>query len=627
MKKKLIIIFSMIASVLVIGLLLWGGVCVGYTDKPHTEKDSTVETAPPAVVHIQNMDDWIEFGNHVNNGTTYSGCEIHLLTDLDFEELPFQIIGTEKHPFEGSFFGNDHVLRNVQIDSSRTDVGVFGYISGAHIQALHLENCDISSEKSYSVGGIAGRSMNSLIEGCTVSGRIQVKNSSTGGIVGCNYGSIESCRTTGTVTGPSPIGGITGENHARINGCTNEAAVSDVTEKPYIAGGTAAGIAARNLGTITGCINFGSIYGGGIALTNKGTITDSYNFGDVYAGISVSAYDYAVIMRCVNFGKASGRHAADILSFAGEEDNMLQYIEVRQCLYTNTSKAGAIREKRGEILAQDNQRIVSPRQQQLEQLLPLLEEQQYEEAYTYLLQADTANRTRLTSGAWLCFSLAIAAALLIFLFLKTRVYLRAKHQMQNGNHMCAYRTFGTILWFWNSRALAQKCFRSHLEQCARNGTYEIGRSGEQPISWIKIGQSDQGIILMSEYALCTHRVHSSSSPVTWKNTELYRELNTTLKEQWFDPVEIRNMSAGISIPEINMIERLLPEAASIKCRPIIPMEGVLSDGEYVFWWILDDPQQPLSQMPMVTPTGTVSSLGKSPAACSIAVRPIIEVRM
>ena len=63
-------------------------------------------------------------------------------------------IGTEANPFTGNFDGDKHLIRGLRT-SSEDYSGLFGYISGATIQNLGLEDVEISSNGH--AGGIAGQ--------------------------------------------------------------------------------------------------------------------------------------------------------------------------------------------------------------------------------------------------------------------------------------------------------------------------------------------------------------------------------------------------------------------------------------------------------------------------------------
>ena len=94
------------------------------------------------------------------------------------------------------------------------------------------------------------------IESLSVRGVVSVsdtKDTTTGGIVGINHGTLISCQFTGVVTGDSEVGGIVGRNEA-------EGTIDHCTARAIVTGKSATGgITGYNLGAITGCTNVGSI--------------------------------------------------------------------------------------------------------------------------------------------------------------------------------------------------------------------------------------------------------------------------------------------------------------------------------------------------------------------------------
>ena len=175
-----------------------------------------------------------------------------------------------------------------------------------------------------SVGGIVGRNDLSIIEDCKnstyVNGRDYV-----GGITGTNYvesgvavrelspepeytSTVSHCVNDGTVYGINCIGGIVGGNgysypsaeseyiHATdtpayISQCINEGIVEAEGAMPlaYISSEKIGGIVGVSTGTVSECVNTGSVsvYGdevGGIAGFTNGIVENCYNEGTVQGG-------------------------------------------------------------------------------------------------------------------------------------------------------------------------------------------------------------------------------------------------------------------------------------------------------------------------------------------------------
>ena len=71
-----------------------------------------------------------EFANSVNSGTSYEGRTVRLKADVSTSKS----VGTEQHPFKGSFVGDGHVL-TVNINGAEAP---FAYVSGASFTTLKL---------------------------------------------------------------------------------------------------------------------------------------------------------------------------------------------------------------------------------------------------------------------------------------------------------------------------------------------------------------------------------------------------------------------------------------------------------------------------------------------------------
>ncbi len=130
---------------------------------------------------IRTVADIIKLSDCVNGGTPFTGMYFLLENSLSFTENPFDDssqyfnpIGkvveggwynpTTYYPFSGIFNGGGHIISNLTIYSG-TYVGLFGYISGAIIENLGIdENCSFTS--NYKVGGLIGYASESSINKC-----------------------------------------------------------------------------------------------------------------------------------------------------------------------------------------------------------------------------------------------------------------------------------------------------------------------------------------------------------------------------------------------------------------------------------------------------------------------------
>ncbi|MCF7918843.1 MAG: PKD domain-containing protein [Candidatus Cloacimonetes bacterium] len=189
-------------------------------------------------------------------------------------------------PFQGSYNGDDYFIDGLYIHRPGELIsGLFGYTSGAVIEALGVTNIDLTA---YDV---------------------------TGGLVGYNYNSvINECYTTGSVTGDSFVGGLVGNNDfsSVISECYATCSVSGVV---FNIGGLV-GFNSVN-SSIISCYATGHVIGnydhtGGLVGFNyeNSTISNSYSTGsvdgDYYVGGLVGKNrDNSIISNCYSRGNVT----------------------------------------------------------------------------------------------------------------------------------------------------------------------------------------------------------------------------------------------------------------------------------------------------------------------------------
>ena len=100
--------------------------------------------------------------NCIGSNPNYVDKNYILVDDIDMDDLTFarfSIIGNMNYPFEGVFDGRGHKIINFSLDTyGRYYVGLFGYIKGAEIKNLGLEDINITTQDCNWVGGLAGHS-------------------------------------------------------------------------------------------------------------------------------------------------------------------------------------------------------------------------------------------------------------------------------------------------------------------------------------------------------------------------------------------------------------------------------------------------------------------------------------
>lgn len=238
---------------------------------------------------ISTADDLDQFRNIVNSwyqqawGVLTQDIDLSQLTD-ETERENWTPIGNNTDKYTGTFDGAGYEIRNLKINRSDEDyVGLFGYL------------------------GSRGVIKNLSVSGTVIGGRY------TGGIVGCNDGTVANCTNEGAVTSDtyySYVGGIVGDNSGAVTNCSNSGTVTG-TKSRY-----AGGVVGFNNGTVTNCCNSRTVTGdnnvGGIVGDNGdgGAITNCSNSGNVigegdYVG-GIIGLNYATVMNCSNFGAVTG---------------------------------------------------------------------------------------------------------------------------------------------------------------------------------------------------------------------------------------------------------------------------------------------------------------------------------
>ena len=266
---------------------------------------------------IKNATDFYDFATLVNSGTTFAGKTITLANDVDLSSYADWIpVGTEEHPFEGTFDGNGKNITGLTITDCTGDFhGLFGYNKGT-LKNFTVSGTITSTAAGNYIGSVAGLNAGT-ISGVTSSVTVDVENGGeqVGGIVGVNTngtwfdtsntqktiegaaGLIENCANIGNVTGVKQVGGIAGENGATVNACYNSGKVDGTNNSSKNGVG---GIAGRNgnnntavtVAVISNCYNKGEVgrsgqkWVGGITGFNnaKSSVTNCYNVGNIVKG-------------------------------------------------------------------------------------------------------------------------------------------------------------------------------------------------------------------------------------------------------------------------------------------------------------------------------------------------------
>jgi len=218
----------------------------------------------------------------------------------------YSIFTYDARPFTGSYNGNGFSISNLTIinNEPQTDQyserhGLFAYTQNAAIKNITLKNIDYHFDKSTTnytdqaarqyhfgavVGGICAMADGGVFEGCTIHGRISLKNcasAAVGGIVGSSI-------YPGTTV-------INSHNYADITINSNQKYNDDPKK----------GIAEINCGGIVGLGGMGDI----TLSSNHGNISAIGDYSVMVGGIAGETS--SLIENCVNFGKITAKTTSD----------------------------------------------------------------------------------------------------------------------------------------------------------------------------------------------------------------------------------------------------------------------------------------------------------------------------
>ncbi len=296
---------------------------------------TTIPSISGGVYQIATAEHLAWFANAVNNGTTT--IKAVLTADIELNspgstENEWTPIGTTEHPFEGTFDGAGHTISGVYINTTGSNVGLFGKINNTAdegktesvapefivskktilIKNLRVIDSDITGHQN--VGGIVGNSDGAGIKDCYFEGNVTGTYNSVGAIVGLANSEtvVNQCQTTGTVTGEQRTGGVVGyaNGNSVVSKCYSNANVT----------GT------RNVGGIVGTLSGASLVG----CFFRGNVTADNRVGGIigYSTMSVARGAYAI--GGVNSAGTDKGGAVGII-FGGEFASIFYCFEMSQC--------------------------------------------------------------------------------------------------------------------------------------------------------------------------------------------------------------------------------------------------------------------------------------------------------
>ena len=189
------------------------------------------------------------------NGATandFAGETIYIKDDISMDGHIWVPIGTDLHPFKGTFEGNGHVITDMYGSLVQSQMGMFGNTVGATIQNAVVSTDFTGSNDN--LGTVIGTMNGGTL--CNVEGAGSISNKldncNMGGLVGNNVGgTIHSVFAVADMIGGSKMGGLVGKNTGNLyNAYSNVdfAKLSGQTSQM-----TVAGLVYENTGYVQNC--------------------------------------------------------------------------------------------------------------------------------------------------------------------------------------------------------------------------------------------------------------------------------------------------------------------------------------------------------------------------------------
>lgn len=181
---------------------------------------------------IKNKRELCILSDYVNNGMSYGDLpysQAHYVLTADLDMMPsshndyFTAIGTMENPFQGTFDGRGHWIKNLRIENTQTYQGLFGCVEGIKNGEVY-QNAVIKNLVVYAVA---------IFDGDNIS-----HGSIRGGVVGqASHTTIIGCVSYGSVAGYTQIGGIVGyAYHCEIIGCGSVCAIDTYSTYAWTGG-------------------------------------------------------------------------------------------------------------------------------------------------------------------------------------------------------------------------------------------------------------------------------------------------------------------------------------------------------------------------------------------------------
>ncbi|OHB56863.1 MAG: hypothetical protein A2Y07_10835 [Planctomycetes bacterium GWF2_50_10] len=227
---------------------------------------------------IADANDWLLLTNDPNKWNK----QFILTADIDLTDVNLTPVGNSNTRFTGIFDGNYHVIRNADINMPGANyVGLFGYLAGSgQIENLGVVDCNINAGDGDYVAGLVGSNFDyGHIQNCYVTGTVS-GDKFVGGLVAKNTEIISNCYSMAKVSGNQFVGGLVGYNYSLITRCYSTGEVTAVSDAGGLIGKTSRGVTYNS---------FWDVLTSGQATSDggRGKTTDQLKSADIYLGWGV----------------------------------------------------------------------------------------------------------------------------------------------------------------------------------------------------------------------------------------------------------------------------------------------------------------------------------------------------
>ena len=148
------------------------------------------------------------------NGNDFAGKVLVLNAHIDLSGARvWTPIGTQTHPFAGTFDGRGHLIRGLGVLRGSDGVGLFGHIgAGAIVRNTGISGGAILANGKRCVGTLAGVCAGT-ISNCWSQAQVVTAGNIVGGLVGELTGTMTDVYSAGLLQGGDTIGGLVGYNN------------------------------------------------------------------------------------------------------------------------------------------------------------------------------------------------------------------------------------------------------------------------------------------------------------------------------------------------------------------------------------------------------------------------------